>query len=289
MLKVDASAIRRLAIRNQRLAGPAPRAKPSAQDLLETARALRCLQLDPTAVVARNHLLVLFSRHGAFDETLFDELAYGERALFEYWAHEASFVLPEDLPIHRYAMKPPEGGAWRAKQNDWWEAEGEFRAHIVDRLTDDGPLLAREIEDRARTRWESRGAWTHRPNVNRMLDLMWVRGLVGISRRDGTQRVWDLLDRCLPAAAPGERLSPEEVTYRAVPYAIRALGAGRAPHIRAHFTRNRYPHLPQVLERLQDDGVVRGSPSTASATTGGSSRRTSRRSRPRSSSRAPRS
>ena len=256
MITASAPAIRRLAIRNQRLAGPAPRGKPSAQDLLDWVKALRCLQLDPTAVVARNHLLVLFSRHGAFDETLFDELAYEARALFEYWAHEASFVLPEDLPIHRYAMKAPEGGAWRAKQNDWWDDEGEFRAHIIDRLTDDGPLLAREIEDRARTRWESRGAWTHRPNVNRMLDMMWVRGLAGISRREGTQRVWDLLDRCLPEDAPDERLSPEEVTYRAVPHAIRALGAGRAPHIRVHFTRNRYPHLAKVLGRLERDGVV---------------------------------
>jgi uncharacterized protein len=83
-----------------------------------------------------------------------------------------------------------------------------------------------------------------------------VRGLVGISRREGAQRVWDLLDRCLPGDAPGERLSPEEVTYRAVPYALRALGAGRIPHIRVHFTRNRYPHLPKVLERLERDGVV---------------------------------
>ena len=107
MLRTTPAAIRRLAIRNQRLAGPLPRAKPTAQDLLETARALRCLQLDPTAVVARNHLLVLFSRHGAFDETLFEEVAYHERDLFEYWAHEASFVLSEDLPIHRHLMRPP--------------------------------------------------------------------------------------------------------------------------------------------------------------------------------------
>jgi uncharacterized protein len=252
----DPSAIRRLAIRNQRLAGPAPRARPSAQDLLATVKALRCLQLDPTAVVARNHLLVLFSRHGAFDETLFDELAYQERALFEYWAHEASYVLSEDLPIHRFAMKAPEGGAWRAKQNDWWDSEREFRAHILERLTEEGPLRAREIEDRASDGWVSRDAWTHRPNVNRMLDLMWVRGMVGISRREGAQRVWDLMARCVAPGAPDERLTDEEVTYRATPFAIKALGAGRIPHVRAHFTRGRYPELPKVLDRLNADGVV---------------------------------
>jgi uncharacterized protein YcaQ len=256
VITASAPAIRRLAIRNQRLAGPAPRGKPSARDLFETVRALRCLQLDPTAVVARNHLLVLFSRHGAFDETLFEEVAYQQRDLFEYWAHEASYVLSEDLPIHRYAMKAPEGGAWRAKQNDWWDSESEFRSHILERLTERGPLRAREIEDKARQGLVSRGAWTQRPNVNRMLDLMWVRGHVGISRRDGAQRVWDLLARCLADDAPREQLTDEEVTYRAAPHAIRALGAGRIPHIRAHFTRGRYPHLAKVLKALQHDGTV---------------------------------
>jgi uncharacterized protein YcaQ len=256
MLTADPSAIRRLAIRNQRLDGPAPRGRPTKHQLLETVRALRCLQLDPTSVVARNHLLVLFSRHGAFDEALFDELAYEDRALFEYWAHEASYVLSADLPIHRLYMKPPSGGAWRAKQNAWWDKEHDFRAHILERLAHYGPLRAKDIEDRAVDGYVSRDAWTHRPNVNRMLDLMWVRGVVGISRREGVQRVWDLLERCVAPDAPDERLTDEEVTYRAAPFAIKALGAGRIPHIRAHFTRNRYPHLPKVLERLEREGRI---------------------------------
>jgi uncharacterized protein YcaQ len=256
VLKVDPAAIRRLAIRNQRLAGPAPRKRPTADDLLETVKALRCLQLDPTAVVARSHLLVLFSRHGAFDEATFEQIAYERRDLFEYWAHEASYVLSEDLPIHRYAMKAPEGGAWRAKQNQWWDTEADFRTHIVERLQQEGPLRARDIEDRAQVGWESTG-WTHARNVARMLDLMWVRGHVGISRREGAQRVWDLMARCLAPGAPREELSDEEVTYRAAPYAIKALGAGRVPHIRAHFTRNRYPHLATVLARHQKEGTLK--------------------------------
>src|SRR3954452_7116136 len=137
MLRVAPVAIRRLAIRNQRLAGPVARARPTAQDLLETARALRCLQLDPTAVVARSYLLVLFSRHGAFDEAEFEKLAYEDRSLFEYWAHEASYVLSEDLPIHRDFMRPPAG--WRTRLAQWWQDEHEFRRHILDRLTADGP------------------------------------------------------------------------------------------------------------------------------------------------------
>ena len=87
-----------------------------------------------------------------------------------------------------------------------------------------------------------------------MLDLMWVRGHVGISRREGAQRVWDLMERCLPRTRRDEELSDEEVTRRAAPLAIKALGAARPSHIRAHFTRGRYPQLPSVLEQLRKRG-----------------------------------
>jgi uncharacterized protein YcaQ len=252
VLRATPQAVRRLAIRNQRLAGPLPRRRPEPDELLDTVRALRCLQLDPTAVVARNHLLVLFSRHGAFDERAFEQLAYERRALFEYWAHEASFVLSEDLPIHRFAMRPPRSPGHRA----WWDGEAGFREHILERLRDHGPLRAREIEDRATVGWESTGGWTHGRTVARMLDMLWVAGQAGIARRDGTQRLWDLMERCLPPDAPQDEWSPREVQRHAVVHALRALGAARAPHIRVHFTRFRYPDLPAVLAELHAEGVI---------------------------------
>jgi uncharacterized protein YcaQ len=258
MLRVAPAAVRRLAIRNQRLAGALPRERPDADALLETARALRCLQLDPTAVVARSHLLVLFSRHGAFDEARFEEIAYERRALFEYWAHEASYVLSEDLPLHRYEMRTwPRGGAgaWPRKLSAWWEQEVGFRTHILERLREEGPLRAREIEDRATAPWGSDG-WANGRNVALMLDIMWVRGQVGIVRREGAQRVWDLMERCLPPDAPGDELPDAEITRRAALLAIRALGAARVPHIRAHFTRGRYPGLEQALEALRAEGEL---------------------------------
>jgi uncharacterized protein YcaQ len=251
VLRTTPQAVRRLAIRNQRLDGPLPRRRATPQDLLDTVRALRCLQLDPTAVVARNHLLVLFSRHGAFDERAFEQLAYEDRALFEYWAHEASYVLSEDLPIHRFGMAPPRSAGSRA----WWDGEHAYRGHILERLRQDGPLRAREIDDHATVAWKP-GVWWSGRSVARMLDMLWVAGQVGISRRDGAQRLWDLMERCWPADAPEQELSPREVQRRAVVHAIRALGAARAPHIRVHFTRFRYPDLPQVLGGLHADGAI---------------------------------
>ncbi len=252
MLRVPVTTARRLAISAQRLAGPMPRRRPTREEMLSVCHALRCLQLDPTSVVARSHLLVLFSRLGRFDTAQFDELAYGERVLFEYWAHEASYVLAEDLPLHRWEMRrhPAHPRAVR-----WWERNAALRAHILDRLRADGPLRAREIEDRSVEPWESTG-WTNDRNVSRMLDFMWVAGQTGIASRAGGQRMWDLMERCLPPDAPDGIPGDAELTRRAALLALGALGIARVPHIRAHFTRGRYPGLETELEALRSDGIV---------------------------------
>jgi uncharacterized protein YcaQ len=93
---------RRLAISRQHLAGPT---RPTdAAGLLALVKDLGCLQLDPISIVARSHLLVLFSRLGAYDPATLDSLLWTERSLFEYWAHCASIVPADDYPLHRPMM-----------------------------------------------------------------------------------------------------------------------------------------------------------------------------------------
>jgi uncharacterized protein YcaQ len=257
MLRVPVTAARRLAVQAQRLHGPTPRTRPGRDEILDVARALRCLQIDPTPAVARSHLIVIFSRLGPFDQTTLEKLVYEERALFEYWAHEASFVLAEDLPLHRFEMRtwPRGDGNIRRRMRRWWDVNEEFRAYILDRLRHAGPLPLREIDDRSVAPWLSSG-WTDQRNVSRMLDFMWVRGHVGIGGRDGNQRLWDLMERCLPPDPPEEELDDAEVTRRATLLALKALGIGRRPHINAHFTRGRYPTLARTLEDLHHEGAI---------------------------------
>ena len=160
-------------------------------------------------------------------------------------------MLSEDLPLHRYVMR-----TWRHERAQrWWELNEAFRAYILDRLRADGPLPLREIEDRSVAPWLSIG-WTNSSVVSRMLDMMWVRGQVGIAGRSGGQRLWDLMERCLPPGASDAVPDEREVTRRAALLAIRSLGVARAPHIRAHFTRGRYPQLPETLAELQRQGAI---------------------------------
>jgi uncharacterized protein YcaQ len=111
---------RRLAATKQLLAGP--RLPNDKEGILDTVRAIGCLQLDPISAVARNHLLVLWSRLGNYDPKDLDTLMWEERKLFEYWAHAASIVLTEDFPLYEPVMrrKPTADSTWGEHSDSGW-------------------------------------------------------------------------------------------------------------------------------------------------------------------------
>ena len=254
-LVLDRESARRLAVRCQHLAGPPLPA--TIEGLREVLRALRCLQLDPVNVVARSHLLVLWSRLGAFNRADLGTLLEDERWLFEYWAHAASIVLTEDYPIHSAMMRryPMDVSSEGRRILAWLEGNGELRAHILRRLREAGPLPTAAFEDRAAIAWQS-GGWTSGRNVDRMLDLLWTQGTIMVTRRDGRGRVWDLSERCLPDWADRGQLADTEVVTRAAEHALRSLGIAREGDIERHFTRSRYPGLGAVLGALCQSGRV---------------------------------
>src|SRR5207237_2356976 len=95
---------RRLAVRAQLLDRTV---RPRTRSILQTVEHLGYLQLDPTNVVARNHLLVLWSRLGRYNVADLDRLMWNDRAFFEY----ITFIAPiSDLPMHALRMRAVRGG-----------------------------------------------------------------------------------------------------------------------------------------------------------------------------------
>jgi uncharacterized protein YcaQ len=225
---------RRLAIRGQHLSGPQP--GQGLDGMREVLRSLRVLQIDPVNVVARSHLLVLWSRLGGFDRADLDTLLWQERWMFEYWAHAASLVLTEDYPIHQHLMRANR----ETLAPKWLAANDDFRRHVLDRLRESGPLPIGAIEDRAVVSWTSTG-WTNGRNVDKMLDFLWKQGIIMVAGRDGLRRLWALAD--FPASVTQEELSEEAAVTRAAEHSLRALGVARARDVERHFTIGRYPGL----------------------------------------------
>lgn len=222
-------------------------------------RRIGCLQLDPVSTVARSPLLVLFARLGPLRETSLDRAAYEDRALFDAWAHEASLVATADLPLHRWAMRTvlAGDGARAVRYRAFLNANAAFCDELVAELGDRGPLRARDLRDRSTEPWRH-GWWTDeisgRQTIARLLHLLWLSGRVGIGRREGNERLWDIFERCLPADAPTSQLTDDEAEREAVLRAVGMLGVARPAHVRAHFLRQRYRSLPRTLTALVSEG-----------------------------------
>ena len=184
---------RRLAVSAQLLAGPRP------DGVLDTVQRLGRLQLDPTSVVARSHLLVLWSRLGAYDPAELDALLWDRRELFEYRA----YVVPTaEYAYYKARMRAwPAGDSARHGQVRWWMRENDaLRRSILSQLRRRGPLRLRDVEGPAAVGWRTTG-WNDERNAGQMLDFLHAEGKVLVSRRESGHRLWDLAERVLPAEA----------------------------------------------------------------------------------------
>ncbi|MBZ0276818.1 MAG: winged helix DNA-binding domain-containing protein [Anaerolineae bacterium] len=246
---------RRLAITRQRLSGKPPKATP--ENILQVVRDLGCVQIDPISAVARTQYLVMWSRMGQYRLIDFERHLWWDHNLFEYWAHAASIVLTEDYPIH-YDMMRHYGtreSAWGQRSRQWIQDNQDLYQHILTEIEANGPLASKNFSDKSQGDWHSTG-WTSGRNVNQMLDYLWSEGKIMIAGRSGLNRVWDLSERCLPEWTPREVLDRREVVRRATQKSLRALGVGTTNHIKWHYTRHRYPGLPDVLKELEAEGRI---------------------------------
>ena len=212
-VEVDREAARRIAVRAQLLDG-------SARDVLATVRRLGFLQLDPIATVAPPQELVLWSRLGNHDRAELDRLLWDERVLFEWNA----FIWPiESLPIIRGLIRRERTSSrysherWR---RDFIAENRSFRRYVLGELEQRGPLLSRELEDRASGEPRDH-RWYGARRVGLMLMTLHLRGEVAIVGRRGKQRLWDLAERWYPAT---ETLTPAQAERAVAEQRFRALG-----------------------------------------------------------------
>ena len=156
--------------------------------MLEVFRRLGSIQFDPLAVAGRTHDLVLHARVAGYDPS-WCELLYERREIFEAFNKGLSFVLTTEIPWYRGSLSR---NAPRLLAEHAAVAE-----HVLERIRADGPLSTLDFE---RTRGETID-WFGVPTntVRAVLEAYVVTGVLGLARRDGNRRYYDLVERLLPA------------------------------------------------------------------------------------------
>ncbi|MDX6481886.1 MAG: uncharacterized protein QOG85_2396 [Gaiellaceae bacterium] len=190
-MEVSAATARRFLLARHFLS-PARALASTPASVLAVLRRLGSIQFDPTAVAGRNHDLVLHARIDGYEPAWCDEL-YERREIFETTNKALSFIPADEFPWYRVnaGRKGPRFHSAALKDN------AAVAEQVLARIRADGPLSSTDFEQES-------GAtknWFGLPEnaVRSVLEAYTVAGVIGLARRDGNRRYYDLVERLLPA------------------------------------------------------------------------------------------
>ena len=156
--------------------------------MLEVFRRLGSVQFDPLAVAGRNHDLVLHARVADYDPA-WCELLYERRTIFEAYNKGLSFVPASKFPWFR--------GTWSQNGARVLAESAEVAEQVLERIRAEGPLSTLDFERKRGTTTDWFGIPTN--TVRAVLEAYTATDVLGLARREGNRRYYDLLERLLPA------------------------------------------------------------------------------------------
>jgi uncharacterized protein len=197
-----------------------PRSLPAEREsVLSVVDRAGMLQFDPLEVPgARNHDLVLHSRIDGYRREWTDEWLYGaDRRLFEIYNKSLNIIPIDELPHHRVSWD-----RHAEHYNDGILREHAEVAHnILQRISAEGPLSTAAFAEHGHSiDWW----WAPTRIARAVLEALFVVGRVGISRRDGNRRYYDLVERLVPEELLHRRESAEEGHLHRMLSRYRAVG-----------------------------------------------------------------
>jgi uncharacterized protein len=200
--KVAAEAARRFLVSRHFLA-PARSLAGGPDAVLEVIRRLGSIQFDPIAVAGRNHDLMLHARVAGYEPAWCD-LLYERREIFETTNKALSFIPASEFPWYRVNAGRKGPGFHAAALAD----NAAVAERVLDRIRTEGPLSSADFQaESGRTK-----DWFGLPEnaVRSVLEAYTVAGEIGLARREGNTRYYDVVERLLPAELLAQEVPERE-------------------------------------------------------------------------------
>ncbi|WP_331753659.1 MULTISPECIES: DNA glycosylase AlkZ-like family protein [unclassified Streptomyces] len=196
---------------------------------------LHAVQLDSITTLARAHQLTLTARvPGTTTQTIDNALNNAPHPpAFDYPAHAQALVPLADWPLWAFRR--------RATHRHPHYPDEQTRTTLLDRIERDGPLPLRRL--RAST--EAGTGWGWSPTKTSVELLVWS-GELASTRRKGGQRLFDLAERCIPAAFLSDQASDNECLTKLLGHAGAALGVATTDDL-ADYLRIPTPVAARIL------------------------------------------
>ncbi|RWL21911.1 MAG: winged helix-turn-helix domain-containing protein [Mesorhizobium sp.] len=231
--KISLAMARRIALAAQGFADPRPNSTPDRRHLARVLARTGLLQIDSVSAVVRAHYMPLYSRLGTYPLALLDNAAVTrKRKVFEYWAHEASFLPVETYPLMRWRMERAERGEEMYNGLAKWGRErAAYIEDIYREVVQRGPIAASALEGQ-----KGSGGWWGWSDAKHAFEWLFWAGRITTASRRGFERRYDLPERVLPPAILALPVpSPEDAHRELLRISARAHGVATAGDLRDYF------------------------------------------------------
>ncbi len=245
---------RRISLVAQGFGGVRPEGRVDRRHLRRVMSRINLLQLDSVPVVIRTQYMPPFSRLGPYRAGLLDEIAYDDDEWFEAWSHEASLVPANDEPLLRWQKE-------RARRGETWgrlatlaRDDPRYVEEVLEQVRE-RPLAPKELrEPRRRSGGEW---WGDRSDGSVALDWLFRIGEVGIRRRPGFVKEFDLLDRIVPEEVLALPTPAEDEAHRTLLMrAASSFGVGSAADFIDYYRLPKVPARARVAELVEDGRLI---------------------------------
>ena len=189
------------------------------ESVLAVVRRLGLLQFDPLEVPgARNHDLTLHARIAGYRREWCEALLYAPgRQLIELYNKSLNILPMQELPHYRVT--------WQRNadhyDNGILAEQADVAQAILRRLRADGPLSTAAFGEHGHAiDWW----WAPTRASRAVMEALFVTGRIGIARREGNRRYYDLIERLVPPELIDARESEDDARRHRLLSRYRAVG-----------------------------------------------------------------
>lgn len=251
--KISLPEARRIALAAQGLDRSRPECAVTAGHIRRVINRLGLLQLDYVNVLVPAHLLVVFSRLGAYDVPRFHKLVYQGRDFTEQWAHEASIVPAELWPVleHRRDDYKP----WPNSPIMKLKGKQQYLDKVIEIARANGPVTSQDMPPADGPKRKA-GDW-HRSLPRWALECHFGCGNVAVADRlPNFQRVYDLPEKLIDDCHREQRVTRDEAQRELLRRAAAACGIGTLHDLADYYRMSARDAAPQLAE-LVEAGDIR--------------------------------
>ena len=238
-----------------------PHAAPTMRTFMRTIERTGVLQVDSVNVLARAHLMPLYSRMGPYDPSLLERASTGtRRRVVEYWAHVQAFMPVELWPYMQFRRDH-----YRRQRGKWgFTAHQGLEEDVLAAVRERGPVTARDLDaEFSGPRTKEHWGWNW-SEARQALDYLFLVGDVAIAGRTSQFEVrYDVPERVLPRSVLEQPIpSTEEAGRELIRRAARSHGIGTAACLADYYRmrtvpgKNGEPSAQQAIADLVDAGEL---------------------------------